>query len=403
MNTKNQHSADDAALGFLYQGQYALLLLWRETDDDAVVYLETLDDVVLEVNGMTILGQLKHSMAAKPAAITITSVKLWKTLKAWIDVLSQLNLSQTWLHLVTVAEISAESPLKALLTDGESRDVLLIALQEEAERVLQERADAKAAEKKSLPHEPRAAACEAFLNLGQTQQEALLSRARIRPGQKNISGIESDLARSLTGVVSGKREKVAQHLVEWWNRQILLAMAGKRDKAIHRFELVSKHMEIVADVTLDRLIDNFSAEIPPNSYRSHPMLHQQIALVDGTDAEVSRAVRDEWRARENRSRWSNENPSRRELIARHDDHLAEEWSDRHLDVCSDCGAQPDAVKKEMGHKLLIWSHYDAPNAVNAIDPGVTRPSYVRGSYQVLSIGGRVGWHPEYRKLLGFDE
>ncbi|WP_085035750.1 ABC-three component system protein [Ensifer aridi] len=403
MNTKNQHSADDAALGFLYQGQYALLLLWRETDDDAVVYLETLDDVVLEVNGTTILEQLKHSMAAKPAAITITSVKLWKTLKAWIDVLSQLNLSQTWLHLVTVAEISPDSPLKALLTDGENREVLLIALQEEAKRVLQERADSKAAEKKSLPHEPRAAACEAFLNLGQTQQEALLSRARIKPGQKNISEIEDELAKSLTGVVSSKRTTVAQHLVEWWNRQILLAMAGKREKAIHRFELVSRHMEIVADITLDKLIDNFASEIPPDSYRSHPMLHQQIALVDGTTAEVGRAVRDEWRARENRSRWSNENPSRRELIARHDDHLAEEWSDRHDDLCNDCREQSEATKRNMGHKLLVWSHYDAPKAVDAIDPGVTKPSYVRGSYQVLSINGRVGWHPDYRKLLGFEE
>jgi len=59
--------------------------------------------------------------------------------------------------------------------------------------------------------------------------------------------------------------------------------------------------------------------------------------------------------------------------------------------------------KKKGHDLLVWSHYEAHKAVNAIDSGVTKPSYIRGSYQVLSIDGRVGWHPEYRKLLGFDE
>ena len=402
MDKKNQHSADDAALGFLYQGQYALLLLWRETDDDSVVYLETLDDVVLQANGTTILEQLKHSMAVKPPALTLTSVNLWKTLKAWIDVFPQLSLSQTWLHLVTVAEISSGSSLEVLLTDAASRDGLRLALEGEANRVLNERAEAKAKGKTSLPHETRAAACEAFLALGQPLQDAMLSRTRIKPGQKNILEIEGELAKSLTAVVKAKRKQVAQYLVEWWNRQILLAMAGARSKAITRFELVSKHMEIVADITLDKLIDSFSGEIPPNSYQSHPKLHEQIALVDGTEAEVGRAVRDEWRARENRSRWSNENPSRRELIARHDDHLAEEWADRHADLCAGCGTQPDDMKKK-GHDLLVWSHYEAHKAVNAIDSGVTKPSYIRVSYQVLSIDGRVGWHPEYRKLLGFDE
>jgi hypothetical protein len=41
LTTKNSHSAEDAALGFLYQAQYALVLLWHETDDDAVVYLRS--------------------------------------------------------------------------------------------------------------------------------------------------------------------------------------------------------------------------------------------------------------------------------------------------------------------------------------------------------------------------
>jgi hypothetical protein len=69
LTTKNEHNADDAALGFLYQGQYALMLLWREADDDAVIYLETLDDVVLVTNGGTLLEQLKHSLKAKPPSL----------------------------------------------------------------------------------------------------------------------------------------------------------------------------------------------------------------------------------------------------------------------------------------------------------------------------------------------
>ncbi|MEQ8803304.1 MAG: hypothetical protein RLP45_14795, partial [Haliea sp.] len=106
MDRTNVHSADASALGFLYQAQYALLRLWSETSSDAVIYLETLDDVVLQANGQTILEQLKHSLAAKPDQITVASVNLWKTLKSWIDVIPNLALHDTAFHLVTVAEIS---------------------------------------------------------------------------------------------------------------------------------------------------------------------------------------------------------------------------------------------------------------------------------------------------------
>jgi len=55
LDSTNAHSADAAALGFLYQAHYALLRLWNEPSLEAAIYLETLDDVVLEATGQTIL------------------------------------------------------------------------------------------------------------------------------------------------------------------------------------------------------------------------------------------------------------------------------------------------------------------------------------------------------------
>ena len=401
MNHKNAHSADAAALGFLYQGQYALLRLWNETDDDATIYLETLDDVVLEVKGQTILEQLKHSLSEKPPSITISSVNLWKTLKAWIDVLPDLDLHKTWLHLVTVADISPNSPLRTLLSDGEQKGELVSALREEAERVISERAEATANGEKNLPHKQRAAACEAFINLPDELKAELLSRTRIKPGENNIKDIEPALAIGMTSLIENKRAQVAQLLIEWWNRQVLQALSGQRDKALRRFELVSRHMEIVRDLENDTLVDYFATEIPPNTYQSHPMLTQQVSLVGGSEAELTRSVQNEWRAREARSRWSNENPTRRELITRYDVRLAEEWLDRHTDMCAECVHAPDDDKKFNGRQLLRWSHYEAPKDLEPIAPSVASPSYIRGSYHVLSITGQIGWHPDYKAILGF--
>lgn len=403
MDSTNAHSADASALGFLYQAQYALLRLWKETSFEAVIYLETLDDVVLEANGQTILEQLKHSLSAKPDAITVASVNVWKTLKAWIDVLPGLDLSTTLLHLVTVADISPTSPLKVLLDEAEDRTDLLVALQEEAKRVIREREEAEAKGIKPLPHAKRVSGCEAFLKLSEDLQAEILSRVRIKPGQQDIRHIEDELAKTLTSVLAKNQPHVAALMVEWWNRQIIHAHCGKRDKAMHRFELVKRHMEIVADIEHDSLVDYFATELPPDTYRSHHIVEDQISLVGGTESWLQRVITNEWRARETRSRWSTENPSWREKISKYDDRLAEEWSYKHFDICEECDGKSDEEKKTKGRELLRWSFYDAPDKIESIASSVTTPSYIRGTYHVLSIDGRVGWHPDYFALLGFKK
>ncbi|AYF32699.1 hypothetical protein CUU95_02160 [Vreelandella alkaliphila] len=403
LNNPNAHSADASALGFLYQSQWALLRLWNEESYEAAVYIETLDDVVLEANGQTILEQLKHSLLKNPPAITLASVNLWKTLKAWIDVLPDLDLSNTSLHLVTVADISPTSPLRDLLDDSKNREGLLNALQEEAHRVIHERNDAKANGEKRLPHKNRAPGCESFLNLSDDMQATIISRVQLKPAQKNICQIEEELARRLTAVPVKDQPNVARLMVEWWSRQIIHAHCGKRSKAIHRFELVQKHAEIVADIKHDQLVDHFSAALPPDTYKSHPMVENQINLVNASKGWLQRVITNEWRSRESRSRWVNENPTWQEKISYYDRRLQEEWSYVHEDMCEECSEKTNEEKEKKGHELLKWSFYKAPEIIEPIAPTVISPSYVRGTYQVLSISGKVGWHPDYLSLLEFKK
>lgn len=398
----NSHSADAAAAGFLYQAQYALVRLWKETSDEATIFLETLDDVVLEANGEVILEQLKHSLAEKPKAITISSVNLWKTIKAWIDVLPKLDLSKTHFHLVAVAEISPKSELMALLDEKASRDELLVALRDEAERVAKERALAIESKESVLPHADRLKACEAFRDLAPELQLELLTRAKIMHGQANITKIEDTLAGLLITVPARDRSHVAARMVEWWTRQIVHAHCKMREKAIPRSELVEVHVDIVGDIKNDPYIDYYATEYPPPSYQSHSMIVKQIDLVGGSADELRRSVENEWRARETRSRWAKESPLKRDAIIRYDARLEQEWREYYVDMRSKCDGQSLADKVNEGRVLLRWSHFEAHKGIEPIAPAIS-PTYLRGSYQVLSITGQVGWHPDFRKLLGFEE
>lgn len=402
MTTKNEHSAADAALGFLYQGQYALLLLWRHGDDDAVIHIETLDDVVLDTRGGPILEQLKHSLKANPPAITIASVPLWKTLKAWIDALPELDLAHARFHLVAVAEISHGSPLEALLDDTADRNDLLAALNEEAKRVMREHKGAIARKATTIPHADRAVACEAFLALPEDLKEQLLSRSGIKHKQPNIAQIEDELAKSLNAVLPDKRKQVARQLLEWWNGRILDLLCKKPTTGISKIELLKRYMEIIRSIELDELTSAFANAWHPAGYRCNPKIEQQISLVGGGENHLKRAIREEWRAREERSRWLTENPARQETIDNYDERLIEEWLDRHKDMCHQCTEVSNDEYKKNGLKLLEWSHYKAPKELEPIDLKIVSPYYVRGTYQVLSVSGDVGWHPNYKKLLGFE-
>ncbi len=126
---------------------------------------------------------------------------------------------------------------------------------------------------------------------------------------------------------------------------------------------------------------------------------RQIKLVDGTQSDHSRAIREEWKAREQRSKWLNSNPAMAPIINDYDSILEEHWSDRHSQMAEGCAELEEKEKCASGLKILRWTHEEAPQVVRPIAEGWNAAYYVRGTYQVLAIDLQVGWHPDYKKLL----
>jgi len=396
------HAADAAALGFYFQAFFALATLVAQTADDAAVAVERLDDVELTADGRALLYQLKHSFSATPPPITLKARPFWRTVKVWVDLLPSLTLSATTLHLVAVGRIPTSSPLQALTSLDHDRSALVRAMVEEAQRVVDARVAAERTNKK-LPYADRVDGCEAFLTLSEVARLNLIRRALVEQNSPTIKEIEGRIATHLTLLPVAQRPSVATRLIEWWDRQIVYSLCGKRERAVTRAELQAQIMSIVGDLEEGRLLPEFETATPPNEYQPDGMLTRQIHLVNGKASDLSRAIREEWKAREQRSRWLNANPAMAATINDYDLVLKEYWADRHTQMSEECAEQEEQRKCESGLELLRWTHEKAPMTVRPIVENWTAPYYARGSYQVLAINLTVGWHPDFVALLEGNE
>ena len=332
------HAAEGAALGFWYQAFYALLTLVTLTTDDAAIGIEKLDDVELKANGQTLLFQLKHSISADPPTISIKSRSLWRTMKVWIDALPVLSLAETTFHLVAVGKIPDGSPLWTLTDADADRADLVAAMTKEAEHVLEARDAARKAKKEKLPYSDRVDGCQAFLNLTDVLRLNILRRAVIRQNSPTVAEIEKEIATHFHFILPEQRAAVAKRLLEWWDRQIVYSLCGERECVITRAELQSQIMTIVADLEQDKLVPEFETVGPPDDYQPDGMLARQIQLVKGKSFDLERAIREEWKAREQRGRWLDENPAMATKISTYDQVLREHWSDRHVEMIDACAS-----------------------------------------------------------------
>ncbi|WP_037587493.1 ABC-three component system protein [Stenoxybacter acetivorans] len=391
------HSAEAVALGFYYQTFYALLALLEEKQDDVAVCLERLDDVEIDINGQKLLYQLKHSFATSkaPNAITITSKILWKTLKAWIDILPRLAIDETIFQLITVAPLNTE--LAVLLNNQDDRSALCRALAMEAQRVCNGHQSSSGDNPSRVE---RIKCCKAYLSLTETERQTLLNRVRICASQGDITTIEGSITEKLIYFPPEQRPVVAKRLIEWWDRQTIYTLCGKRERFIAKIELQEKISEIVGEIERDELLPEFELLLPPENHQPDSLLIKQIDLVKGKPSDINKAIREEWRAREQRHKWISTRLDMAERIDRYDRLLKEKWADKHQRMVEDCEDPDETIECKQGLELLRWSHDKAYLEIHPFAPNWNAEYYIQGSYQVLAINLEVGWHPKFKELLG---
>ena len=380
-------SATDSALGYLYQVRLALLSSLQRLAKDLTfsVYLETLDDVVFDEDGSPMeLLQLKHHHE-RAANLTDASPDLWKTLRVWIEGRANKSIPEdAQLFLITTSDVGGDSAASMLLLSDRDETEAVKRLAQTATTSLSETNDT---------------AYELFRALTNRERESLVASIVIVPKAPSIDRVGDDLRAEARLVV--RREHLAAFLSRlegWWFGRALRQMMSSDTPPILSIELEGEFDDLREQFKLDALPvdrDILEAEVDAAAYENTAFVHQ-VKLTGVRNRRVLAAIRDYYRAFEQRSRWMREDLLLVGELDRYEQLLREEWElefDRIADELGD-GPAEDA-KRKAAQAVYGW----VEKSCFPIRPQVQHPSISRGSLHILSDRLKVGWHPDFMDRL----
>ncbi len=392
MSAKSQNrgadfSAADSALGYLYQVRLALSSsLQRLAEDEAfAVYLETLDDVVFENEGSAFeLLQLKHHRE-HAANLTDASPDLWKTLRVWMEGRANGTIpADAQLFLITTSDAGIGSAVsKLMLTERDETEAL--------KRL--------AATAMTSTNETNEHAYRVFRALSQQQQTNLLRSVVIAPQAPNIVDVGEALrSEARLAVKRDHLDAFLSRLEGWWYRRALRQLVDSDTPPILSVELESEIDDLREQFKSDALpvdSDILEAEVDASAYENAVFVHQ-VKLTGIGNRRVLAAIRDYYRAFEQRSRWVREELLLVGELEGYERLLREEWELQFYRVADELGeATAEEAKRSAAQGVYAW----VEDSCFPIRSQVQHPSMTRGSFHILSDGLKVGWHPEFMERL----
>ena len=385
VGAKKAHEASASATGYLFQCRYALLagLQVIQEHPDFEISVERFDDVAFESAGEPVkLIQTKHHIS-KNGNLTDASVDLWKTLLIWAkkadaDVDS---ISRTQFVLLTTAcapEASAASLLRMRDRDEEAADVLLMKVVEHSTNSVN--MDAYSVYK-ALPQDVRL---------------RLLRAITILDGSPNILDVRDDIVRELYHSAGRLHvNQLVERLEGWWFSTVIEALSQPKPAPISVLAIDQRIDELREEFRRDSLPVDFGSSTPPASVvaelDSRPFV-LQLRKINVGQVRVEYAIRDYYRASEQRSRWAREDLVVDGELARYEQELVEAWQPRHAAAVEELRPSCTPDDKVLAGQLVFKSAEQ-----EAIYPlrSVRERFLTHGSYHMLSNRYAVGWHPDF--------
>jgi len=239
-----------------------------------------------------------------------------------------------------------------------------------------------------------------YLSLTSKEKEDLFSRVVILDATPKILDLDKEFRREVFHAVEIKYlDSFITRLEGWWYRRAIQHLSKDNQKPILVEEIIAEETILREQFKQDNLVideDILMATVDESVYQNRVFV-QQLKLISVKDRRIFFAIKDYFRAFEQRSRWIREELLQVGELDLYETRLTEEWEIRFEQLRDQLG--DETADQEMGRlakELYSWVE-NGPH--QPIRPQVNEPSMARGSYHILSDNLVVGWHPEFKRRL----
>lgn len=384
-------SASEPSLGYIYQIRYGLLLIASQKDDDAQLLIEQMDDISIDTNGNLDVYQTKFHLNGV-ANLTNASVDLWKTIRVWCEQITNgaINPEKTVFNLITTANATDTIPRGLKFSTRVTRD--LSAIQTEMLSVIS-----------TSKNTTNSAGYKAFQALSDDQQKQLIKNIVVSDGSVDMNEAKEGILAELR-YASTKTLALYERLEGWFLDQVIKQLLNTR-LAITCKEVRERIIDIADTLKSDNLPSDFHQSIAHDEtqlapYRSQTFV-KQLELVKLNDQLKNHAISDYYRAFSQKSKWLRDG-----LIAaldevKYDAQLSDDWGKKFALLSDEVPNETDDAKSQRGQNFYKKFYVETPPQIHIKDR--FKESYmVTGSCQMLSDKKKLGWHPEFDKLIQLD-
>lgn len=382
------HEASASAVGYLYQCRMALLAGLRAipTNPNLNISVEKFDDVAFDASGTPAeLIQTKHHIG-KTGNLTNASSDLWKTLLIWASETkanSEVPFKTRFLLLTTGAAPSGSAAYFLRAKEGERNE-------KEADNILIKTAATSTSEQ-------NAEAYKLYSALSPLVRVQLLKAITVLDNAPDIVDVVDELEQELYyAAPKGQVAHLVERLEGWWFSAVIKAMLDKSSIPV-----------LAIDQRVDELREEFKRTALPVDLKNVAPPQEVIAAMDKRlfvkqlrrieigSARIEYAIRDFYRASEQRSRWL-----RQELLVdgeleKYEQELREAWEPRFASM-TDSLPNPCSPEKKVagGQEVFKWVEQEANFPLRT----VRERFLTHGSYHILSNRKVIGWHPDFSIL-----
>ena len=379
------HNAPGQMLGYLYQVCFALNLLLESDDPSYQISLEKFDDIAFDKDGTPVqLIQTKHHTV--PASLSDSSTDLWRTLKVWLDAITNdySLLDHTDFVIITTATVPEDSAAK--LIQQELYPDALERLKDEA----------------NTSKQTNSPFYKKFNSIDDSVLLRLIKRVKIVSSASSIDDIEKRIQKQIRIACKPEHTSMATERIEgWWLQACIKALCSTDPIITTQRRLHAKVYEITRQYDDDNLPIEFweldkveEAELDPKDR----IFLEQLRLIQYKNMTLRIALQDYYKASVQRSSWLRQGLVFVDELDTYEHRLKDAWEHAFADMeeaLEDYGNPTEEEKIKAGKDLYRRVMDKDIRIRSGVDAGYV----MQGTYHHLANSLKIGWHVNFFEKL----